>query len=449
METSPSEQEINRCREILALLPDQKGDPKFGPLIHDLFESAKKISPKFRQQHTPKEKKKSGLDQYRDKRKVHFQQYSQDPLAKLLSPQDPLLIEEEPEKKAREEVLSRHRPCYICRTQTRRVHWFYFHMCVSCGDLNYQKRLASCDLSGRIALVTGARVKIGFEIALKLLRAGAQVLGTSRFPVDTLTRFAAESDFLIWKNRLRIAHLDLLSRTSIETLVTEVEKFLDRQPLAILINNAAQTLARPPSFYAREEKLEQTGLLPSSIRTLLLTSGEGRQTGEDLSLLECDSYGQAIDPSEKNAWVTQASDLSIGECVEVHLINAIAPLYLIQKLTPRLKNGIIINVTSMEGSFAKVYKSPYHVHTNMAKASMNMITRTLGAHYLSQHSIQIHSVDTGWIDDMTPTCYTKIESLPLDVVDGASRVLDPVFEFFGKGKIASGLFWKDYSTTSW
>ena len=57
------------------------------------------------------------------------------------------------------------------------------------------RRLQTADLTGCVCIVTGGRVRIGFEIVLKLLRAGAQVLTTTRFPADAAARYHAADGF--------------------------------------------------------------------------------------------------------------------------------------------------------------------------------------------------------------------------------------------------------------
>ena len=142
-------------------------------------------------------------------------------------------------------------------------------MCEACGDFNYAKREQTADLSGRYALVTGARVKIGYQASLKLLRAGAHVIVTTRFPRDAAARYAREEDFADWKERLEIHGLDLRHSPSVEIFarfLTQTKPHLD-----ILINNAAQTVRRPPAFYAHMLDVERKALvdLPPDVRGLL------------------------------------------------------------------------------------------------------------------------------------------------------------------------------------
>src|SRR5580765_4637148 len=74
--------------------------------------------------------------------------------------------------------------CYVCKQQYREIHHFYDQLCPTCAALNFFKRTELADLRGRVALLTGGRVKIGYQTGLKLLRSGAQLIVTTRFPRD-------------------------------------------------------------------------------------------------------------------------------------------------------------------------------------------------------------------------------------------------------------------------
>ena len=140
------------------------------------------------------------------------------------------------------------RSCYVCKQEFVRLHHFYDALCPECAELNYAKRFQTASLEGRVGLVTGARVKIGYQTALKMLRAGARVIATTRFPHDAALRYAREADFEDWKDRLHVHGLDLRHSPSVEIFARYVEHSFER--LDILVNNACQTVRRPPGFYA-------------------------------------------------------------------------------------------------------------------------------------------------------------------------------------------------------
>ncbi|CAN5901707.1 hypothetical protein BH11MYX4_BH11MYX4_40920 [soil metagenome] len=143
--------------------------------------------------------------------------------------------------------LKNPRACYVCKTWFSKLHFFYDSMCTPCAELNYKKRFQTASLEGRVALITGARIKIGFQAALMMLRSGARVIVTTRFPRDAATRFAREEDFPKWQGRLEVYGLDLRHSPSVEMFARYLTQTKDR--LDILINNAAQTVRRPAGFY--------------------------------------------------------------------------------------------------------------------------------------------------------------------------------------------------------
>ena len=120
-------------------------------------------------------------------------------------------------------------------------------MCPPCAELNYHKRSESADLGGRVALLTGGRIKIGYQAGIKLLRAGAELVVTTRFPGDAARRYSREPDFAEWGDRLEIFGLDLRHTPSVEAFCRHLAATRDR--LDFIVNNACQTVRRPPAFY--------------------------------------------------------------------------------------------------------------------------------------------------------------------------------------------------------
>ncbi|MCB0468280.1 MAG: SDR family oxidoreductase, partial [Aequorivita sp.] len=167
----------------------------------------------------------------------------------------PKLLQTSELSNKKELELETPRNCYVCKTLFTKLHHFYDTMCTECGDFNYAKRFQTADLTGQVAVMTGSRLKIGYHISLMLLRAGATVVATTRFPADSAYRFAQEEDFHQWADRLKIHGLDLRHIPSVEIFCNYIEQKYEN--LDILINNAAQTVRRPAGFYqhlmAREE----------------------------------------------------------------------------------------------------------------------------------------------------------------------------------------------------
>jgi NAD(P)-dependent dehydrogenase (short-subunit alcohol dehydrogenase family) len=412
-----------------------------------------------------------------------------------------------------EPELQNPRVCYVCKEPSSRVHFFYDQMCGPCGDFNYAKRSQTADLRGRVAIITGARVKIGYQAAMLLLRAGARVIVTTRFPRDAAVRYAREKDYETFKDRLQIYGLDLRHTPSVEAFARHIESVEER--LDFLLHNACQTVRRPAGFYQHlmDAELGPITQLPAEARPLLssyeamrhaalasaLGSGPGSPeaenvhaavtTGAALNPLavglhaapslsqvpvapedlvggqalfpagQLDADLQQVDLREINSWRLPLAQVSTVELLEVQLVNAIAPFVLNARLKAmmlrqRTFDKHIVNVSAMEGQFYRRFKTDKHPHTNMAKAALNMMTRTSAPDY-AKDGIYMNSVDTGWVTDEDPEHIARRKTTengfhpPLDIVDGAARIVDPIFTGINTGRHAWGQFLKDYRPAAW
>jgi NAD(P)-dependent dehydrogenase (short-subunit alcohol dehydrogenase family) len=413
----------------------------------------------------------------------------------------PLRLEPpQPEQPDARAELRNELACYVCKQPFARVHRYYDSLCEPCGDFNYAKREQSADLSGHYALVTGARVKIGYQAALKLLRAGAHVIVTTRFPVDAASRYAKELDFSEFRARLQVFGLDLRHTPSVDLFTRFLGERLPR--LDYILNNACQTVRRPAGFFRHLLEAEAAPLasLPAEwhavlgdhdelCRALLLPhvagtrglvgaatgKGEGllrsaalsqrRYLDEDYrageTLFPTDRYDedlQQVDLREINSWRLRLHEVETPELLEVHLVNAIAPYVLNARLKPLLvatagRHKHVVNVSATEGQFYRTTKTEKHPHTNMAKAALNMMTRTSAPDFVTD-GIHMNAVDTGWVTDEDPAGHAarKAElgfSPPLDIIDGAARIVDPIFVGRLTGEHVWGQFLKDYRPAPW
>jgi NAD(P)-dependent dehydrogenase (short-subunit alcohol dehydrogenase family) len=356
----------------------------------------------------------------------------------------------------RDAVLVRVRRCYVCKEQFREVDADYHALCPPCAGVNRERRVARCDLTGRTALLTGGRVKIGFHLALKLLRDGADVIVTTRFPKDAARRFAAVADAADWSDRLYVHGVDLLDLPAVVELIALVGRRFGA--LDILVNNAAQTLRRPASYHASVLEGEALPLAGPAARI------EVSPLARDLVPFDAmfprgrlDETGQPLDLRDVNSWVLHDGDVSPDEWLQVHVINAFAPFLLTSRLRPLMAASAhadrhVVQVSAMEGSYSRRHKTTRHPHTNMAKASLNMLVRTVAPDY-ARDGIHMNSVDTGWVTDERPHPSKTAERdrgfrPPLDVIDGAARVYDPIVRGV-RGTPVSGLFLKDYRSVDW
>lgn len=371
--------------------------------------------------------------------------------------------------------LARSHHCYVCKSSYRQMDAFYHRLCPACAADNTARRALSTDLRGRRVLLTGGRVKIGFQLALMMLRDGADLTVTSRFPGDTLRRFRAAADSADWWDRLRVVGIDLRDPRQVLGLCERLHA--EGRPLDILVNNAAQTIRRPPEAYALLSAGEQAAL-PEGARVLhapgfrpmpalapawptaeLESAGGPSRPGPLASVpaQRADEAGLLPDTAEHNSWSAKLGSLDPAELLEVQLVNAVAPALLCDRLLPLLlasphRNRYIVNVTAVEGRFAVRNKTPDHPHTNMAKAALNMLTRTSAAE-LAKQGVHLCAVDTGWITDETPAPVKARKAAagfrtPLDIVDGAARIYDPIVRGEA-GTPMSGVFLKDYREAAW
>jgi NAD(P)-dependent dehydrogenase (short-subunit alcohol dehydrogenase family) len=377
--------------------------------------------------------------------------------------------------------LLRARPCYTCKQRYTEVDAFYHQLCPDCAARHHEHRNARTDLRGRRAVLTGGRAKIGMHIALRLLRDGAHTTITTRFPNDAARRFRSMPDSAQWLERLRIVGIDLRDPAQV---VAFADSVAEQGPLDILINNAAQTVRRSADAYAPLAAAEAVSLGPGdapevvsfgptreshpallehaltlapdqlTARALVARAADPRRIGSEVSI---DAGGLVPDVTEVNSWTARVDDVDPLELLEVQLCNVTAPFILISRLRAALAAAsapwkYIVNVSAMEGQFARGYKGPGHPHTNMAKAALNMLTRT-SASELRGAGILMTSVDTGWITDERPHV-TKLRlaaegfHAPLDLEDGAARVYDPIVRGEA-GEDLFGCFLKDYAPTAW
>jgi NAD(P)-dependent dehydrogenase (short-subunit alcohol dehydrogenase family) len=292
-----------------------------------------------------------------------------------------------------------------------------------------------------------------------------------------------------WLHRLRIVGIDLRDPAQAIALADSVAA---AGPLDILINNAAQTVRRSPGSYAHLVAAESAPLPDGPLPDVMTLSGVVREHSQELTnLAEHPLMTQALTPSaltalslargsasldrvtagtaidagglvpdlaSVNSWTQVVDEVDPLELLEVQLCNSTAPFLLVSRLRKSLaaspaRRTYIVNVSAMEGQFARGNKGPGHPHTNMAKAALNMLTRTSAQEMFERDGILMTAVDTGWITDERPhptkaRLHEEGFHAPLDLVDGAARVYDPIVRG-EQGEDLYGCFLKDYAPVAW
>jgi len=159
-----------------------------------------------------------------------------------------------------------------------------------------------------------------------------------------------------------------------------------------------------------------------------------------------DPFVEGGNHQDANSWKMDPSQVHPIEMFETQTINHLAPTMLLNGLlpymTPKDDNipSYVINVTSVEGQFSVDVKESDHIHTNMSKAALNMLTRS-GADYYAKNGILVNSVDPGWIS----SAITTWKEPPLTVRDGAMRLLHPILT----ESTECGKLYKNYEVVEW
>ncbi|KAJ2936634.1 hypothetical protein H1R20_g451, partial [Candolleomyces eurysporus] len=401
--------------------------------------------------------------------------------------------------------------CYMCRYGARIRHKLYPSLCNPCGEFNISSSALSLppnlDLSGKVAVVTGGRVNLGYHTALRMLRCGAQVIVSSRYPYDAEARYSAEPDFGDWEGRLKIVGADFRTAKDVFALVEAVKRCIKEwssksesgkeEVLHILINNAAQTLtdsvekeeesirreqlllqAPPPSDSPKPRVVVEDTVYQAKIRgghhqtysiqsngdsrePLLIKGSSESPGGKDTTQLTTATV------SIKSSWTQNLHEIPYEDVISAHSVNTFVPFILLRELLPlmppkvlippsesnaksAIPSGYVINVSSREGLFERnptsSAKSGLHVHTNMSKAALNMLTETEAASAWQKNRVAINSVDPGYMsaDPMFMEMVGRAgQACPIGWEDGAGRVLWPIAKG-EKGEVFWGRFFKHF-----
>lgn len=355
--------------------------------------------------------------------------------------------------------------CYVCKEYFDSNYFYgrYKGMCIACGIFNYQQKIKMADLRHIKALVTGVRHKIGFQTVIKLLRCGATVIGSTRYPYAAWYNYSKETDFETWKHRLILLQCDFTKSDQVKSLINYVKTM----NISVLINNACQT-ARPSKEYVEQllnfedmlaysitdsssDNTDNTdnkiiALTPSTMITLSPNSVDNYnnilvnypiwplEALEKASSFKLNKFGDIVEymTRDKTSWTKTLDDIDTGEILEVNVINQIVPTLLINQIKPTMSTpAFIINVTALEGQFDNK-KTGTHPHTNMCKAAMNMLIKTMAeSKHKNNKGFHYFAIDPGFVSGVNSKTKSDLTSIeyPLSARDGASRILDPVITF--------------------
>lgn len=394
-------------------------------------------------------------------------------------------------------VIPRKRLCYICRLALTAPHPTQPAMCEPCGAFNLASSRLSIPPNLTLppmftALVTGARINLGYHTTLRLLRCGARVLATTRYPRHAVARYAQESDFSEWKDRLKVLGADFRRAADVFALVKETRRCLrdwgGAETLHLLVNNAAQTLT--DSVRKEERAIEREGQLlevtsESGIylennykarvrgggllmaldgveheRGLLRDSSSRPPETATANKVHTDDHAHEIELYSKSSWVQTLFEIPYEDVISAHSVNTFVPLILCRELLPHMGTprdpttsttkpaAYIINVSSREGIFEDrtraSCKAGKHVHTNMSKAALNMITETEAAAAWHSRRVAMNTVDPGYMSAAPEFEAAHGGLRPIGWEDGAGRVLWPVAVGEGEGRAVWGRFLKHY-----
>lgn len=384
-------------------------------------------------------------------------------------------------------------------------------VCLVCTAANQRRREDRENLAGYTAVVTGGRCKVGYEASLMLLRCGAFVVTSTRFPLSAAQRFLQEPDADHWQHRLHIYGADFTSFPSLQGFIAQLAAYYK---VDVLVNNAAQTIRRPPAYYRslldNEKELSGSSGHHGVVQSLVRVAGRdpwqivaatmpqarlmARAFSSSCSASCClavpvargsalagpigppgldeevhsatvqevaeaallfpagaeDEHGEQLDLRRRTSWNTSLARGGIEpqELLEVLAVNTAAPYLLLQGLLPSLlrpaadtgaQGRFVVNVSSAEGLFSNLgasAKGPEHPHSNMAKAALNMLTKTAASELASQ-GVYCVAVDPGWVSLMQPHTGNTAAAgdggslrrlPPLSAADGAARVVAPILD---------------------
>lgn len=334
--------------------------------------------------------------------------------------------------------------CYECKKiwDGYSLPDYKFH-CLSCGIKNNKWKQDKANLDNMTFFITGIRVKIGFATALRLLRSGGIVIGTTRYPNFALYNYSKELDYEQWKSRLIIIQADFLNLDSVYGMLD----ILDRYKINGFINMAFRTI-RPSDYYSdsvnqiESDLKNNVGLIEDNKddNKIIIFKPNTKTYFTDLNKVDTskiieykptdrkiiiNKFNDVQEIPHENSWEQTIDQVDPKEIVECVALNQLVPTLIINKIKSKLigPHKFIIHVGSFEGQF-ETSKSDKHIHTNMCKSALNMLVRSLEED--PDPNLHVHTVNPGYVTGV------KIKPIgqeyPLSMEDGAARITWPIFQ---------------------
>ncbi len=355
--------------------------------------------------------------------------------------------------------------CYDCKKiwDGYSLPDYKFH-CLECGIKNYKRKNEKACLNDMVFFITGIRVKIGFATALRLLRSGATVIGTTRYPNFALWNYSKEKDYDIWKSKLIIIQADFLVLDSVYSLLN----ILDKYKINGFINMAFRTI-KPSEYYSSsldqiESELESGIYIKDSdniSNELIVFKPNSKTYFTDLNQvditglinyncnqqIQINDFNDIQDIPHPNSWEQSIDQIDPKEIVECVALNQLVPTLIINKIKNKLvgKNKFIIHIGSFEGQF-DTSKTDKHIHTNMCKSALNMLIRSLEED--PDLDLHVHTINPGYVTGVKIT--PGKTDYPVSLSDAASKITWPIFQaVLGKPLDKSWTKINNYEKAKW
>lgn len=362
--------------------------------------------------------------------------------------------------------------CYECKKYYDNTFCLsaYKAYCFDCGIKHYSNKIESVQLNGYTVFITGIRVKIGFATALRILRNGGKVIGTTRYPHFAISNYAKEPDYNMWKSNISIIKCDFLNIESVYKLLDIITS--NNYQINAFINMAFRTV-KTSTFYSEAVRSIETNLekrfyleneqLNNFTNVVKYNGAQNKQILFDNDILskantnslvtyqmpvKINIFKDVVDAKLECSWDKTIDKIDPKEIVECMAINQLVPTLIINSLKSKLINPLktIINICSFEGQFNYEKKTDKHIHTNMCKSALNMLIRSLCED--SDPTFRAFTIDPGYVSGKKTN--PELNELPVSMDDAAAKIMWPIFRHFkGNPLDKSWIKIRNYNKEPW